>query len=265
VSFPTGDFLVASAVAAAAVVALILITWLVGRAIGRFNVIDVAWGAGFVVVAWVGFALSADHGDDTRRLLVAILVTLWGGRLAAHIAWRSRGKGEDPRYAEMLEGHADPARRALGIYLTQAVAIWFVSLPVQVAMFESSEPGALLFVGLAVWLIGFGFESIGDFQLQRFRADPTSAGQVMDRGLWHYTRHPNYFGDACVWWGLYLIAAQQWVGAITILSPVLMTWTLTRKTGTPLLERDLAQRRPGYAQYVERTSSFFPLPPKRGA
>ena len=264
-SFATGDFLVASAVAAAAVVALILITWVVGRAIGRYNVIDVAWGVGFVVVAWVGFALSADHGDDTRRLLVAILVTLWGGRLAVHIAWRSRGKGEDPRYAEMLEGHADPARRALGIFLTQAAAIWFVSLPVQVAMFESSEPGALLFVGLAVWLIGFGFESIGDFQLQRFRADPASKGQVMDRGLWHYTRHPNYFGDACVWWGLYLIAAQQWVGAITILSPVLMTWTLTRKTGTPLLERDLAQRRPGYAQYVERTSSFFPLPPKRGA
>ncbi len=108
-SFATGDFLVASAVAAAAVVALVLITWLVGKAIGRFNVIDVAWGLGFVVVAWVGFALSSEHGDDTRRVLVAVLVTVWGGRLAGHIAWRSRGKGEDPRYAAMLEGHADPA------------------------------------------------------------------------------------------------------------------------------------------------------------
>lgn len=261
-SFAISDFLVASAVAAAAVVVLVLVTWLVGKALGRFNVIDVAWGLGFVVVAWVGFALSADHGDDTRRVLVAVLVTVWGGRLAGHIAWRSRGHGEDPRYAAMLDGHADPARRALGIFLTQAVAIWFVSLPVQVAMFEPSEPGALLFVGLAVWVVGFGFESIGDLQLARFRADPASTGQVMDRGLWHFTRHPNYFGDACVWWGLYLIAAQQWVGAITILSPVLMTWTLIRKTGKPLLEQDIAQRRPGYAQYVERTSGFFPLPPK---
>ena len=156
-----------------------------------------------------------------------------------------------------------PALRARSIFLTQAVAIWFVSLPVQVAMFEPSEPGVLLWVGIAVWAVGFGFESVGDWQLARFRADPASKGQVMDRGLWRYTRHPNYFGDATVWWGLWLIAAQQWAGAITILSPVLMTWTLTRKTGKPLLEQGMADRRPGYADYVERTSGFFPLPPKR--
>jgi len=265
VSFATGEFLVAAAVAAGAVVALVLLTWLVGKALGRFNAIDVAWGLGFVVVAWVAFARSGGHGDDTRRVLVAVLVTVWGGRLAGYIAWRSRGKGEDPRYAAMLAGHADPARRALGIFLTQAVAVWFVSLPVQVAMFEPSGPGVLLYVGTAVWLVGFGCESIGDWQLQRFGADPASRGQVMDRGLWRYTRHPNYFGDACVWWGLYLIAAQQWVGALTVLSPLLMTWTLTRKTGKPLLEQGMAERRPGYARYVERTSGFFPLPPKRGA
>ncbi len=197
-------------------------------------------------------------------MVVAVLVTLWGCRLAGYIAWRSRGKGEDPRYTEMLAHHRAPASRALGIFLTQAAAMWFVSLPVQVAMFEPSGPGALLYVGTAVWVVGFTFESVGDWQLQRFRADAENGGRVMDRGLWHYTRHPNYFGDACVWWGLYLIAAQQWIGAVTILSPLLMTWTLTRKTGTPLLERDIAQRRPGYARYVDRTSGFFPLPPKRG-
>ena len=264
-TFATGEFLAASAVAAATVVALVLITWLVGKSLGRFNVIDVAWGLGFVVVAWVAFVLSDGHGDDTRRLLVALLVTAWGGRLAAYIAWRSRGHGEDPRYAAMLEGHADPARRALGIFLTQAVAIWFVSLPVQVAMFEPSGPGALLYLGTAVWAVGFAFESIGDRQLARFRADPANRGNVMDRGLWRFTRHPNYFGDACVWWGLYLIAAQQWVGALTILSPLVMTWTLTRKTGKPLLEAGMAERRPGYAGYVRRTSGFFPWPPKREA
>jgi steroid 5-alpha reductase family enzyme len=135
-----------------------------------------------------------------------------------------------------------------------------VSIPVQVAMFETSEPGALLYIGTAVWAVGFAFESIGDWQLARFRADPANQGQVMDRGLWRYTRHPNYFGDACVWWGLWLIAAQQWQGLVTVLSPVLMTWTLTRKTGKPTLEKDIADRRPGYKEYVERTSGFVPLP-----
>ena len=261
-SFSTGPFLGGLVVTAAAVLVLVLGTWLVGKAIGRFNVIDVAWGLGFVVVAWVAFVLSVGHGDDTRRLLMAVLVTVWGCRLAGYIAWRSRGKGEDPRYADMFEGHADPARRALGIFLTQAVAIWFVSLPVQVAMFERDEPGWLLYLGTAVWAIGFFFESVGDWQLSRFRANPANQGQVMNRGLWRYTRHPNYFGDACAWWGIWLIAAQQWMGAITILSPVLMTWTLTRKTGKPLLEQGMAERRPGYADYVNRTSGFFPLPPK---
>jgi steroid 5-alpha reductase family enzyme len=162
----------------------------------------------------------------------------------------------------MLTGHTHPARRALGIFLTQAAAIWFVSLPVQVAMFERDEPGLLLYIGTVVWAIGFFFESVGDWQLSRFRADPANQGQVMNRGLWRYTRHPNYFGDACAWWGIWLIAAQQWMGAITVLSPALMTWTLTRKTGKPLLEQGMAERRPGYADYINRTSGFFPLPPK---
>lgn len=261
--FATSEFLATVGVAAGSVLVLILATWLLGRAIGRFNVIDVAWGLGFVVVSWVAYAMSSGYGDGIRRLVVALLVTIGAGRLAIYIAWRSRGKGEDPRYADMLEGHADPARRALGIYLTQAVAIWFVSLTVVVAMFETSEPGALLVVGAVVWAVGFLFESLGDFQLARFRADPASKGQVMDRGLWRYTRHPNYFGDATMWWGIWLIAAQQWQGALTVLSPVLMTWTLTRKTGKPLLEQGMAARRPGYRDYVERTSGFFPLPPRR--
>ena len=260
--FATTEFFAAVGIAAVAVLVLMLGTWVLGRALGRYNVVDVAWGLGFVVVAWVTYALSSGHGDHTRRLVVALLVTVGAGRLAVYIAWRSRGKGEDPRYAAMLEGHADPARRALGIFLTQGVAIWFVSLSVMVAMFETSEPGVLFVVGVVVWAIGFAFESIGDWQLARFRNDPASRGQVMDRGLWRFTRHPNYFGDATMWWGIWLIAAQQWQGAITVLSPVLMTWTLTRKTGKPLLEQGMADRRPGYRDYVARTSGFFPLPPK---
>jgi steroid 5-alpha reductase family enzyme len=260
--FATGTFFVTIAVTAGAAVGLVAVTWLVGRALGRYNVIDVAWGLGFVVMAWVAFVMSAGHGDDTRRVLTALLVTVWGVRLSGYIGWRSRGTGEDPRYAEMLDGHPDPARRALGVFLVQAFAFWFVSLPVQVAMFEPSEPGALLWIGTAVWALGFAFEGIGDWQMARFRADPANRGQVMDRGLWRYTRHPNYFGDACVWWGLWLIAAQQWQGLLTVLSPVLMTWTLTNKTGKPTLEKGMADRRPGYREYVEHTSGFVPLPPR---
>jgi steroid 5-alpha reductase family enzyme len=260
--FSTGPFLGGLAITAGAVLVLILGTWVLGRTLGRFNVIDVAWGLGFVVVAWVAYAVSAGHGDDTRRLLMAVLVTLWGGRLAGYIAWRSRGKGEDPRYADMLEGHADPARRALGIFLTQAVAIWFVSLPVQVAMFERDEPGLLLYVGTAVWAIGFFFESVGDWQLSRFRADPASQGQVMNHGLWRYTRHPNYFGDACTWWGIFLIAAERWPGVLTVVAPVIMTLLLTKGSGARILEKHMSGR-DGWDEYAKRTSGFFPRPPTK--
>jgi steroid 5-alpha reductase family enzyme len=141
--------------------------------------------------------------------------------------------------------------------------MWFVSLPVQVAMFEQGEANWATWAGVLLWLVGFTFETVGDLQLTRFRNDPAMKGQVLDTGLWRYTRHPNYFGDACVWWGLSLIAFSSWPGVLTILSPLLMTWLLAKGTGKPLLEKDMASRRPGYADYVRRTSGFVPLPPKK--
>jgi steroid 5-alpha reductase family enzyme len=263
--FAGAQFLSGLALTAGAVLVLVFATWLLALRVGRFNLIDITWGLGFVVVALVALAWSAGDGDTTRRVLVAVLVSIWGLRLATYIGIRSRGKGEDPRYEAMLDrAGGSRARYALvSIYLTQAVGLWFISLPVQVAMFEQRSPGILTWVGTAVWVIGFFFESVGDSQLSRFKADPANHGQVMDRGLWHYTRHPNYFGDATMWWGLYLIAAQQLPGALTILSPILMTYLLVAKTGKPLLEQGMAERRPGYRDYIERTSGFFPLPPKR--
>jgi steroid 5-alpha reductase family enzyme len=267
--FPVGHFATGLVVSAIAVVVMMLLTWLIALKVGRFDVVDSAWGLGFVVVAivtftWSSGAWSAEGGNDARRVLVLVLTAIWGIRLAVHIALRARGKGEDPRYAAMFaKSKYSPAVHALVfVYLTQAAVLWFISFPVQVAMYEPAGLGWIAGLGIAVWTVGFCFEAVGDRQLQRFRDDPSSAGQVMDRGLWRYTRHPNYFGDACVWWGLYLIAAQTVPGALTILSPAVMTFTLAKGTGKPLLERSMAKRRPGYTAYVERTSGFIPWPPK---
>ena len=260
--FAGGPFLTGLALTAGAVLVLMFGTWLLALRIGRFNIVDVTWGLGFVAVALVAPSPGPSATvTTTRRTLVAVLVSIWGLRLATYIGVRSRGKGEDPRYEAMLErARGSRARCALvSIYLTQAVGLWFISLPVQVAMFEQRDVGLLTWLGTAVWVVGFFFESVGDWQLNQFKADPESRGKVMDGGLWRYTRHPNYFGDATMWWGLYLIAAQQLPGVLTILSPVLMTYLLLAKTGKPLLEQGMSERRPGYRDYIERTSGFFPL------
>ncbi|MGH3375875.1 MAG: DUF1295 domain-containing protein [Actinoallomurus sp.] len=246
----------------ATVVVVLAVTFVVARAQGRHSVVDVAWGLGFPAVAVVGHAVSG--GDSGRRLLVTVLTVVWGVRLAAHIAWRSRGGDEDPRYEALLAG-APGSRDAYAlrkVYLTQGPVLWFVSLPVQVALLEKGPLGVAAYVGTALWLVGFVFEAVGDWQLTRFRADPTSRGKVLDRGLWRYTRHPNYFGDACVWWGLFLIACDHWMGALTVLSPLVMTFFLVKGTGKALLEKGLPRTRPGYPEYVARTSGLFPLPPR---
>ncbi len=267
--FPVGHVATGLLLSAVAAVVLMLVTWLIALKVGRFDVVDTAWGLGFVVVAIVTFAWSSDvwssgGGDDTRRVLVLALTAIWGIRLAVHIALRARGKEEDPRYAAMFaKSRHSPAVHALVfVYLTQAAVLWFISFPIQVAMYETAAIGWIAGLGSVVWGLGFCFETVGDWQLQRFRDDAENAGRVMDRGLWRYTRHPNYFGDACVWWGLYLIAAQTLPGALTVLSPAAMTFTLARGTGKPLLERGMAERRPGYTAYVARTSGFIPWPPK---
>ncbi|HEY3683342.1 MAG TPA: DUF1295 domain-containing protein [Streptosporangiaceae bacterium] len=232
---------------------------------GRHAVVDVAWGLGFAAVALTGYGLSQGHGPSPVRLLVTVLAVVWGVRLAAHIYLRSRGAGEDRRYARILDrAPGNRARYALRmIYLPQGAALWFISLPVQVAQHARGPLPVLAIAGAAVWAAGFACETVADAQLARFRADPAGAGKVLDRGLWRYSRHPNYFGDACVWWGLYLIASATWPGVLTIASPLLMTWLLAQGTGKPLLERDLVRRRPEYAAYITRTSGFVPLPPRR--
>ncbi len=256
--------LVALPATAGAILVLMGLTFAVALRAGKHAVIDVTWGLGFAVVAATAYVLHT--GDGTRAAVMLGIVALWGLRLAAHIANRSRGHGEDPRYEALLAGapgnpHLYAAQR---VYLPQAVIMWFVSLPVQVAMFAGAGPGPLLWVGVVVWAVGITFETVGDWQLHRFRSDPASRGQVLDTGLWRYTRHPNYFGDATAWWGVFLVAADAGLaGWLTVLSPLLMTWFLARGTGKPLLEKDMAERRPGYVDYVRRTSGFVPWPPRK--
>ncbi|MGW1173969.1 DUF1295 domain-containing protein [Kitasatospora sp. NPDC002543] len=264
----TGAFLVGLAVTAAVALVVLLLAFARGARLGRHRVVDIAWGLAFTAVAVTGYALSAGHGDPARRLLATALVAVWGVRLSAHIWWRSRGAGEDPRYARMLsrapEGPARTRYALRKVYLLQAGLVWFVSLPVQFTLYLPDRLGPLDTAGVAVWAVGLFFEGVGDWQLARFKKDPANRGQVMDRGLWRYTRHPNYFGDACVWWGLYLLSAHQPAALTFLPSVLLMTWLLAFGSGKPLLERQMAaQRRPGWAEYTARTSSFLPLPPRR--
>ena len=249
---------------AAAIAALMIATWLLSLALGDASIVDIAWGLGFVLVAWVSFAVG--DGADARRWLVTLLTTLWGARLAGYLAWRNIGKGEDFRYEAMRRRYG--ARFGIVslflVFGVQGLAMWTVSLPVQAAQVPDTPDSltVLDFAGIALWCVGMFFETVGDLQLARFKSDPASAGRVMDRGLWRYTRHPNYFGDFCVWWGLYLIALATGDAWWSIAGPLLMSVLLMRVSGVTLLERHLTRNRPGYDDYARRTSSFFPRPPR---
>lgn len=256
-------FLTSLGATAGAVLVVMLVALGVAVARGRHDGVDTVWGLGFAVIAVVGLVVSG------AGWLVTVLTAAWGARLATYIQLRNGKRPEDPRYVALMKrATGNPNWYAFRkIYLVQGVIMWFVSWPVQAAQNESAQNGSagfgpLAWLCVAVWVVGVVFESVGDWQLSRFKADPANKGQIMDRGLWRYTRHPNYFGDACVWWGLYLVACQHWIGALTVLSPVVMTFLLTRGTGKALTEKAM-RGRPGYAEYGRRTSGFLPLPPKR--
>lgn len=262
--FPVDAFLLNIAASALAVVVVLAVTFTVAQRQGRHSLIDVTWGVGFALIAVVSAALGTAHGDVLRGWLLAVLTAVWGLRLAWHLGQRSRGAGEDPRYERLLAG--PPARRAwraVGlVYLPQGALMLLISMPIQVAAYTSGPVGWLAVLGTGLWIWGFTFESVADAQLARFKAEPANRGQIMDRGLWSWTRHPNYFGDACVWWGLFLIAAESWPGVVTVFAPMVMTYLLTRGSGKRLLEQRMRDR-PGWDDYVRRTSGFVPMPPRR--
>ena len=246
------------------ILGLMTLLWLVSLLLKNSSIVDIFWGTGFVITAWVSFALTPD-GFPLRKLLISILTTVWGLRLSLYILWRNAGKGEDFRYRKWRD-EAGPSwwwRSFFKVFLLQGILLWIISAPLLAAQFLPAPDRLTLldFLGIAVWLIGFFFEAAGDFQLARFKSDPANKGKVMDRGVWRFTRHPNYFGDAAQWWGYYLIAASAG-GWWAIFSPVLMTLLLMRVSGVALLEKTL-ETRPGYKEYVERTSAFLPWFPKK--
>ncbi|MEN8651257.1 DUF1295 domain-containing protein [Streptomyces sp. 21So2-11] len=265
--FPWAAFAANLAAAAGAALAVMLVVFAVATRKGMHRLVDVAWGLAFTAVAVVSYAMSAGHGDDVGRLLITVATAAWGVRLAAHIARRGRGHGEDPRYERMLaKASGNRTLYALRtVYLLQGALVWLISLPVQAAQYVPVPVGPLAVVGIVIWAMGLTFEAVGDHQLARFKADPANRGRIMDRGLWSWTRHPNYFGDFLIWWGLFLMACGSWqAAAVSVVSPLVMTYLLTRGSGKRLLEDHMADR-PGFAAYVARTSGFFPRPPRRPA
>ncbi len=247
------------------VLGLMILLWLLSLALHNASIVDIFWGTGFVIVAWATFALTPE-GYLARKLLLAGLVTIWGLRLSLHILRRNWGKPEDFRYAKWRQENG--ARwwwsSFFKVFLLQGILLWIISTPL-VAAQVSPVPASLgLLDGLAVivWAFGFFFEAVGDWQLDRFKADPANRGRLLTTGVWHYTRHPNYFGDAAQWWGYFLIAAAAG-GWWTIFSPILMTLLLVRVSGVALLEKTLIETKPGYRQYAETTRAFVPWFPRR--
>ncbi|MEX0620193.1 MAG: DUF1295 domain-containing protein [Solirubrobacterales bacterium] len=242
--------------------AAMFLLWLVSLAVHDASIVDITWGPLFVLIAWVGYAV----GDGApAALLVAVLTTAWGLRLGIHIGRRNIGHGEDPRYVRMREKR--PATfwiwSLFGVFVLQGLIALVVSMPIQsLAAVGEDSIGLISWIGVVVFVVGLAFETIGDAQLSSFKADPGSRGRVMDKGLWRYTRHPNYFGDSVVWWGLWLVALGSGAAWWTLAGPALMTFMLVKVSGVALTEADIAERRPGYVDYIGRTSAFVPLPPK---
>jgi steroid 5-alpha reductase family enzyme len=237
------------------------LTWLVSVAQRNVTIVDTLWPVLFILAALVYASRVTEPGPRTS--LVIALVTLWGLRLAAHLTWRNHGQPEDRRYQQIRKRN-EPNFTLKSLYLVfgfQALLAAVISVPLLGAINSPAPIGTLDYAGIGLWLLGLAFEAGGDWQLARFKADPANAGQVMDRGFWRYTRHPNYFGDFCVWWGFYLIAAGAG-GWWSVAGPAIMTVLLLRVSGVALLEKDIGERRPKYAEYVRRTNAFFPGPPR---
>lgn len=245
----------------------VVVLWLISIPLRDVSIIDMAFA--LILLAVTGTTYAMTDGAEPRKNLILVLVALWALRITAHLVARNWGHGEDPRYTKLRSWVSDD--RAFvwlslrQVFLLQGIVLWLVSLPVQVGQIyrEPADLGITAFAGAALWLVGFVFETVADWQLTRFRADPANKGKVLDTGLWRYSRHPNYFGELCVWWGLFLIACDNPWGLLTIIGPIGYTYLIVNVTGQRTLDKKMAREKPGYRDYMDKTSGMIPLPPRR--
>jgi steroid 5-alpha reductase family enzyme len=251
--------------AAIVILCMMTVLWMISVRIKNASIVDLFWGFGFVLTSLIYF-LGTD-GFRSRKILVMILVALWGLRLSIYLAWRNHGKGEDFRYQQFRKNFGEDRYWWISFFQTfllQGMLMWLISAPLLGAQFYSpgNKLGIFDYIGVLIWIIGFVFETGGDIQLARFKANPANKGKVLNKGFWYYTRHPNYFGDAAVWCGYGLICIG--VGSyLPALGSVLMITLIIRVSGVALLEKTLKETKPEYKEYIEKTSAFIPWFPKK--
>jgi len=254
----------AALLALAAITLLAVLGWALSAAKRDVSIVDSLWPLFFLLGALAYAALAGAAGP--RTLLLFVLVTFWALRLGGYLTWRNWGEPEDRRY-QAIRARNEPGFAWKSLYLVfglQALLAWVIAMPLFAGLSSAAPLSAIDYAGVALWIFGFSFETIADWQLARFKADPASRGRVLDSGLWRYTRHPNYFGEAVLWWGLFLIALAAG-GGWTVFAPILMTILLLKVSGVALLEKDIGERRPDYHDYIARTNAFIPGPPRASA
>ena len=239
------------------------VLWVLSLLLKDASIIDIFWGTGFIIIAWSVFAGVESPGP--LGFTLCVMTTMWGLRLTFYLAFRNIGHGEDYRYQNFRRngGKWWPLKSLYAVFGLQGTLALIISLPLSMSI---AQPGhamtSLGYLGAGLFSVGLVFETLGDFQLTRFKANPDNKGKVLDSGLWRYTRHPNYFGDSLVWWGLYLVAIGAPGVTWTIIGPLLMTFLLMKVSGVAMLEVKLKKTRPQYKDYIESTNAFFPWFPK---
>lgn len=242
----------------AAICAIMVLTWLLSLPKNDVSIVDSVWGLAFIAAALVYAIAVAEPGP--RTALVLTLIVIWGLRLSIYITWRNWGEPEDRRYRKMREKRSHFAWQSLYVvFATQALLAWLVSISLLAAIGGQAPLNGLDYVGIGLWLVGFVFEAGGDYQLARFKANPNNEGKILDQGFWRYTRHPNYFGEFCQWWGFYLIALAAG-GWWSIVSPLIMTILLLKVSGVTMTEESMKERHSDYQDYIDQTNAFFPGP-----
>jgi steroid 5-alpha reductase family enzyme len=248
-----------------AIIIMMSLLWIISIPIKNVSIVDLFWGLGFVIVCFIYF-LKAD-GLEIRKILLLTMVTLWGLRLSIYLAWRNIGKGEDYRYQKFRKDYGEHRYWWISFFQTfllQGILMWLISAPLLGAQYYKDGNALNIFdyLGAFVWLIGFIFEAGGDMQLARFKENPANKGKVMNKGFWHYTRHPNYFGDATVWCGYALVCISAG-SYFPVLGSILMVALIIKVSGVALLEKTLKLTKPEYKDYIEKTNAFIPWFPKK--